>query len=332
MSALLQSIADVSEELAAASMALEVTQGLSSQPKQLPSKFFYDAEGSRLFEEICRQPEYDLMRTEIEILERFGADMAQAIGPDVRIVEFGSGSGIKTRLLLSHLINPASYTPIEISLDALHESLKNLKREFPLLPVAAFAADFTQPFHLPHTNARRTLLFFPGSTIGNFDTPNALRILRNVHAAVGRDGGAIIGIDLRKGVAETEAAYNDAAGVTARFTLNMLAHINRELGADFDLSRFAHRARYDATVGRIETHLISLAEQVVNVAGATFPFELNEAMLVEYSHKYTLEEFEMLGWRAGFRIDKVWTDDRQRFAVVNLVSTPVQDSHLGNRR
>ncbi|MBB3178789.1 L-histidine N(alpha)-methyltransferase [Variovorax sp. Sphag1AA] len=315
---LLQSATDQLDDVG--SMASEVAKGLSASPKQLPSKFFYDAEGSRLFEEICRQPEYYLTRTEIGILVRFGGDIARVVGPHSRIVEFGSGSGVKTRLLIRSLAEPAVYAPVEISPDALKESLVALRREFPGLPITPVVGDFTQPLRLPVSSsiARRTVVFFPGSTIGNFDKAGALRVLRNIRGTVGSTGGALVGIDLRKDVAQTEAAYNDAAGVTARFTLNMLAHLNTAVGTDFDLTRFAHRARYNVAAGRIETYLISLDDQTVLLQGATYKFKRDEAMLVEYSHKYTIGEFEALAARAALSLRNVWTDDLKRFAIVYL--------------
>jgi len=302
----------------------EVVAGLSSSPKRLPSKFFYDARGSELFERICEQPEYDLTRTELDIMRQHGPAIGWALGERVRLVEFGSGSGAKTRLLLRNVPAPAAYIPVEISASALQESVALLRNEMPALAVMPLVADFTQPLTLPAapTPSRRTVVYFPGSTLGNFDQPEALAILRNIRAEVGHRGGALIGIDLKKDVAELEAAYNDKAGVTAAFTLNMLTHLNRSVGTDFDERQFRHHARYDAGNSRIETNLVSLANQVVTLAGSTFHFTAGESMLVEYSHKYTLEEFGQMALRSGLRIANYWTDAGKRFAVVFITANP----------
>ncbi len=301
----------------------EVLAGLSTTPKRLSSRFFYDARGSELFEAICEQPEYYLTRTEIDIMRGHGPAIGWAVGERVRLVEFGSGSGVKTRLLLQNLKSPAAYIPVEISKTALAESVQKLAQEMPELTVIPLAGDFTQPLILPKLQARprRTVVYFPGSTLGNFDHNEALQILRNIRASVGMGGGALIGVDLKKDASELEAAYNDRAGVTAEFTLNMLAHLNRVVGTNFDTSAFRHDARYDAEAGRIETNLVSLADQTVQLAGFTFVFSRGEKMLVEYSHKYALDEVALLARQSNMKVAHVWTDPRQRFAVVHMVST-----------
>ena len=306
------------------SMLSEVLAGLNATPKRLPSKFFYDARGSQLFESICEQPEYYLTRTEIDIMRSNGAEISGVLGENVRLVEFGSGNGIKTHLLLQSLIDPAAYLPVEISGSALDESVAALRTEFPDLPVVPLVGDFTKPLQLPkgppHTS--RTVVYFSGSTLGNFDQTEALDILRNIRAEVGHKGGALIGIDLKKDVAELEAAYNDQAGVTAAFTLNMLRHLNAAVGANFEENQFEHHARYDMENGRIETNIISLNDQVVAVHGRRFRFAASESMLVEYSHKYSIDEFGQMALRAGMRVSTCWTDPLKRFAVVFLTANP----------
>ncbi len=303
-----------------AEMRTDVLRGLASKPKRLPSKYFYDARGSELFEQICAQPEYTLTRDELAIMRVHAHEIAAALGANVRLVEYGSGSGLKTRLLLRHLQTPAAYVPVEIARDALRASVAKLASEFPQIEMLPMCADFTQPVALPRAgrSAQRTVIYFPGSTLGNFDAHDSVRLLKQMRAEVGEGGAALIGIDLKRDRVTLEAAYNDAAGVTARFTLNMLARFNRELGANFDLSAFRHRARWNALAGRIETHLVSARAQSVRVANHTFHFEIDEAMLVEYSCKYSLEEFSALAARADLRVTRSWSDAQSRFSVVLL--------------
>jgi dimethylhistidine N-methyltransferase len=298
-------------------MREDVLRGLRRNPKRLPSKYFYDARGSELFERICEQPEYYLTRVELAILREHIGEIADAIGPEALLMEYGSGSGLKTRLLLRHLQSPVAYVPVEIAREALLESISSLAGEFPDVEMLPVRADFTQPLALPRPSrrARRTVIFFPGSTIGNFEAGEAVKLLRQVHAQIGRDGAALIGVDLKKDRAALEAAYNDAAGVTAEFTLNLLARCNRELGADFDLAAFRHRARWNALAGRIETHILSLCGQSVRIGNETFRFDAGEAMLVEYSCKYSPGDFARLAARAGLRVGRIWTDPQSRFSL-----------------
>lgn len=300
-----------------AQFAADVRAGLSRRHKRLPSKYFYDARGSALFEAICAQPEYYLTQTELSILQAHAGNMAEAIGPRALVLEYGSGSGIKTRLLLGALQDPVAYVPVEISRSALDGSVRQLAKAFPALQMLPVVADFTQPVRLPRPERREAsvLVFFPGSTLGNFETPDAVRLLEVMHAEIGPRGAALVGIDLQKDAAVLEAAYNDKAGVTAEFTLNLLARMNRELGANFRLSHFRHRARYDAVAGRIETHVLSLCDQIVRVDGLDVPFAAGEAMLVEYSCKYTLPGFERMAGLAGLRVSQTWTDPEHRFAL-----------------
>lgn len=300
--------------------ANDVFKGLAQTPKRIASKYFYDAHGSELFEEICEQPEYYLTRTELAILKDNVADIAHAIGPNALLVEYGSGAGIKTRLLLDAMDDPVGYVPVEISPSALNASIENLAEEFPDVDILPVSADFTRPVDLPSPEqaARRTVVFFPGSTLGNFEHREAIALLRTMCIEIGRDGTAIVGIDLKKDSATLEAAYNDAAGVTRDFTLNLLTRINRELDADFDLSLFQHRARYNALAGRIETHIVSLADQTVKVGEQAVSFAKDEAMLVEYSCKYSPEDFAAMAAKAGLRVVRSWTDSKRWFAVQML--------------
>ncbi len=300
-----------------ATITADVLAGLSARPRALPSKYFYDARGSALFERITRQPEYYLTRAELELLPRALPEIAAHAGPQVRVVEYGSGSGRKTRLLLQGLDDVVAYTPVEISRTALLDSIRALAVDFPAVEMLPVCADFTALPALPPPRraARRTLLFFPGSTLGNFTEAAAVAILRGMRQAMGEEGLALIGIDLDKDPTLIEAAYNDAAGVTADFTLNLLARLNREIGSDFDLSSFAHRARYVVPWRRIETSLVSRRAQVVHVAGHAFAFEHGEAMHVEYSHKYDDAQFAAMAAAAGLRVAAAWDAPARMFGL-----------------
>lgn len=300
----------------------DTLRGLSANAKRLPSKYFYDARGSELFECICEQPEYYPTRVELAIMRDNIDAIAAALGSNVRLVEYGSGAGVKTRLLLRHLESPVAYVPVEISRTAVSDSVASLGSEFPRIEMLPVCADFTQPITLPRAvrAPRQTVVYFPGSTLGNFELEEASRLLRLMHSEAMQgggvlDGGVLIGVDLVKDKAVLEAAYKDAAGVTAAFTLNLLVRLNREIGADFDLDGFRHRARYNVLAGRIETHIVSHREQHVHIDGRTFHFAEDETMLVEYSYKYTLESFARLAARAELRVAEVWTDPARQFSV-----------------
>ena len=302
----------------------DVIAGLSTTPKTLPSKYFYDARGSGLFEQITHQPEYYLTRVELALLETSMPAIAAAVAPRAHVVEYGSGSGRKTHLLLDGLDDPVAYTPIEISRTALLASVARLAEAYPHVEMLPVCADFTQPVPLP-VPARgngQVLAFFPGSTLGNFLPAEAERLLRSMRATMGASGRALIGIDLDKEPALIEAAYNDAAGVTAAFTLNLLLRLNRDIGSDFDVAAFAHRAEYSRERMRIETHLVSLRDQQVHVAGQRFDFADGEAMAVEYSHKYTDASFAALAARAGLRVVARWNDPRDWFGLRMLERMP----------
>ncbi|MET3651332.1 L-histidine N(alpha)-methyltransferase [Dyella japonica] len=298
-----------------------VQRGLRARPKRLPSWLFYDERGSQLFEAICEQPEYYLTRSEIALMDAHAGDIADVLGPDVRLVEYGSGNAIKTRMLLEHLHAPVSYVPVEISAEPLRNSTQALNSSFPGVPVQALHADFTRPLRLPipPRAPRRTVIYFPGSTIGNFEARDAAELLRKMRGEMGDNGGILIGADLKKDTATIEAAYNDKAGVTSEFTLNMLVRLNREIGSDFDLSSFRHRAHYNAMAGRIETFIVSTRDQKVRVGKQQVSFTEEEAMQVEYSCKYSPEDFAALAGKAGLAVTHEWTDPQGMFAVYYLM-------------
>jgi dimethylhistidine N-methyltransferase len=294
---------------------------LRLQPKRLPSWLFYDERGSQLFEDICDQPEYYLTRAEIDLLNVHAGDIADVLGEDVRLIEYGSGSAIKTRMLLEQLHSPVSYMPVEISPEPLRQSVQRFSELFPQLAIQPLCADFTRPLRLPipPRAPRRNVIYFPGSTIGNFEARDAIDLLRKMRNEMGEGGGILIGVDLKKDPAVIEAAYNDKAGVTAEFTLNMLVRLNREIGSDFDLSAFRHRAHYNPMAGRIETHIVSSRYQQVKVGRMHVDFGDGEAMQVEYSCKYSLSDFATLAAHAGLKVQHVWLDPQQLFSVQFLV-------------
>ena len=293
----------------------EVLEGLSRAPKTLPCKLFYDERGSILFDEITRLPEYYPTRTETRILRDSAGEIAQLVGPGAEILELGSGSSVKIRLLLGALEAPGAYVPIDISREHLRRSAAALAEAFPELRVVAVCADYTEPLELPDLGEGRRVAFFPGSTIGNFEPEDAERFLRRIARLVGRGGGLVIGVDLKKDRATLERAYDDGAGVTAAFNLNILEHINGALDGDFDLGRFHHVALWNATEGRIEMHLESRGAQNVTVAGQRFRFAAGERIHTENSYKYEIGEFHRLAARAGFTARRTWTDRDGLFSV-----------------
>jgi L-histidine Nalpha-methyltransferase len=299
----------------------EVIAGLSSSPRSLPCKFFYDERGADLFQKICELPEYYITRTETELLRQHGREMAESIGANAELIGFGTGAGVKTRMLLEHLENPIAYVPVDISKQRLTDSAAELSRAMPALDILPVCADYLQPLQLPKSLRKpdHVAVYFPGSTIGNLEPEIAADFLRRVCRLCGKSGGLIIGVDLQKSRRILEAAYNDSAGVTAEFNLNLLVRANRELGADFDLPLWRHQAIYNEKEGRIEMHLISEAEQTVHVGGREFAFARGEKIITEYSYKHTLEGFTRLASSAGFReASRVWTDPQQLFAVFHF--------------
>ncbi|CAM0125790.1 L-histidine N(alpha)-methyltransferase [Stenotrophomonas maltophilia] len=295
----------------------DVVAGLSRTPRQLPSKYFYDARGSRLFEQITQTCEYYPTRTELALLARVLPDIARSVGPHVHVVELGSGSGRKTALLLAALQDPVAYTPIEISRAALLSSIDHLAPALPDVEMLPVCADFTRAVAVPapEREPARRLLFFPGSTLGNFVEEDAVALLRAMRQTMGRDGLALVGIDLHKDPALIEAAYNDVQGITAAFTLNLLARLNREIGSDFDLDGFRHRARYSIARLRIETDLVSQRAQDVRLDGRTFHFQADEPIRVEYSHKYTDDSFEALLLPAGLQVVRRWDAESPAYGL-----------------
>lgn len=299
----------------------EILAGLSRQPKELSPKYFYDEQGCALFERICELPEYYLTRAELQLMERHVDDMAAFVGPGCELIEFGSGSGRKTRILLEAL-KPVRYVPVDIAAEALRTTSTQLAVVFPDLSISAVCADYTRPLEFPQWPellVKRRAVYFPGSTVGNFTREEATQFLRRVRGWVGSGGALVIGVDIKKSPALLHAAYNDAAGVTAAFNLNLLAHLNRGYGADFDLDAFEHVAFYDEALGRIEMHLRSKSDQTATVAGQPFRFARGELMRTEISCKYGLEEFAALAHEAGFEAPRVWRDDAELFAVYGLV-------------
>ena len=294
-----------------------VLAGLGHRPKTLPCKFFYDSRGSALFEEICELPEYYLTRTEIRVLEEYAGAIAAHIGANCRLVELGSGSSRKVRILLNALETPGAYVPVDISREHLREAAAGLAADFPDLPVVAVCADYTRPFPLPPLPgpAGKRVGFFPGSTIGNFEPEAVVRFLVHCAELLGPNGEMLIGVDLKKDPAILNAAYNDRAGINGAFNLNLLERVNRELDGDIDVGRFEHVAFYSEAEGRMELYLKSLADQTATIAGSRFHFAEGELIHTENSYKYAIPEFHALALRAGFRAVQTWTDPDELFSV-----------------
>ena len=300
---------------AVADFRSEVLAGLALPQKALSPKFFYDDEGCRLFEAICELPEYYLTRTEIGILERHAAEIAAALGSAVTLIELGSGSSRKIRLLLE-AVRPRRYIPLDIARDHLYASATSIAEDYRWLEVRAICVDYSRSFAFPELgDDSRRVAFFPGSSIGNFKPDEAARLLATVASLVGPNGALLIGYDLKKEMGLLHRAYNDAAGLTAAFNLNLLRRINRELDGRFDLDRFAHEARVVTEYGRVEMHLISREDQRVAVAGRSFEFAAGESIHTENSYKYDMEEFAALAATAGFSPIRTWTDPDRRFCV-----------------
>lgn len=298
--------------------------GMASKPKSIPSRFFYDETGSELFEEITRLDEYYPTRTEMDILKAQSAQIATDLGSNCVLVEFGSGSSLKTELILDKLDAPAGYVPIDISPTALNEATSRLKQRYPTLKVVSVAADFSQPIALPGELSHfRRAGFFPGSTIGNLHPTDAVALLSNFRDTLGPDSILLVGIDLQKDIQVLRAAYNDARGVTAAFNLNLLHRANKEAGANFDVTAFHHEAIYDEQQGRIEMHLVSRRAQSVAIGGVRYSFEEGETIHTENSYKYTLDGYRSLAARSGWRTTRIMTDDKQYFAIFLHVSDRV---------
>ena len=299
----------------------EAIAGLSSTPRTLPCKYFYDARGAALFQKISELPEYYLTRAELQILDRYCGDIARALGPNIELIGLGTGAGTKTRILLEKLEAPAAYIPVDISKKQLERSTASFRKILPTLEILPVCADYLEPIRLPSParQALRKIVYFPGSTIGNFEPDAARQFLQRVANHCRRGGGLLIGVDLQKDRHVLERAYNDSAGVTAQFNLNLLARANRELGADFDLEQWQHYAVYNSTESRIEIYLISEIDQTVRLQDRQFDFRAGERIATEYSYKYTKESVIELTREAGFDFSQMWTDDARWFGVFYFI-------------
>ncbi|MBF0383870.1 MAG: L-histidine N(alpha)-methyltransferase [Magnetococcales bacterium] len=297
------------------SLLQEVLKGLAKEQKTIPPKFFYDANGSKLFDEITQLTEYYPTRTEIELIKTHRQEMARYIGSSIELIELGSGSSLKVQLLLEGL-KPSIYIPVDISREHLLESCQRLAEYFPEIYIHAVCADYSSKLELPDlSNGNRKVVFFPGSSIGNFEPQAAANLLENVATLVGQGGGLLIGVDLQKDHAVLNSAYNDGKGVTAAFNLNLLNRINSETGADFNLDKFSHKAFYNSQEERIEMHLVSNKEQQINVNGSNFKFCKGESIHTENSYKYSVQSFQKLAASVGFKPVKTWVDPQSYFSI-----------------
>jgi L-histidine Nalpha-methyltransferase len=296
----------------------EILRGLRETPRRLPHRLFYDAAGSVLFERIARLDEYYLTRVELAILRRHAASIGTQLGPRCRVVEPGSGSGVKSRLLLAALRSPAQYVPIDVATPQLEDLAARLRAEFPGLDVWPLPGDYERDLTLPAAppGTARTVVFFPGSTIGNLEPAAARAFLRRLGTLCGRGGGVLVGVDVPKDPAVLEAAYNDAAGVTAAFNRNILRHVNRVLGSGFDPGAFEHRAVWRPEESRVEMSLVSRRRQKVNLGrGGELELAAGEAIVTEHCYKYDLPSFEALAHEAELRPARIWTDEESMFAL-----------------
>ena len=292
-----------------------VIDGLSRRPRCIPPKYFYDQAGSHLFESICEQPEYYPTRTETALLKQYAHEIAAVAGSDCHLIEPGSGSCEKVRHLLDAM-QPAAYLPLDISCEYLEKAAAGISEDYPWLDVHAVCTDITDEVSLPFIPEQAdAVMFYPGSSIGNFDPEDARAFLACLASITGEGGGLLIGVDLKKDPAILDAAYNDAKGVTAAFNLNLLRRINRELAGDFDIETFAHHAFYNSDRGRVEMHLVSEREQTVRVDGHIFEFSAGDSIHTENSYKYTIEEFQTLAQQAGFTPCRVWSDREDLFSL-----------------
>ena len=300
----------------------EVMGGLRRPQKELPSKYFYDEYGSQLFERICTLEEYYIPRIETSIMEAHIDEMVELLGPRVLLIEYGSGDCAKVRILLDRLHHPVAYVPIDISREQLLRVTKGFASSYPALEVILICADYTSSFKLPVTRqpSDRIVVYFPGSTISNFDPIPAKHFLEHIAQVCGPGGALLIGVDLKKDPVVLHQAYNDSQGVTAAFNLNLLRRINRELDCDFQVEWFEHYAFYNPKEGRIEMHLVSLREQSVHLGEVTIPFAKGESIWTESSYKFNLDEFAQMAVAAGFKVRRVWTDAKQWFSIQYLVN------------
>ncbi|MFC1979683.1 L-histidine N(alpha)-methyltransferase [Chloroflexota bacterium] len=301
----------------------EVLSGLSKLQKELPSKYFYDERGSCLFERICTLDEYYIPRTEIAIMETNIDEMVELLGPNVLLVEYGSGNSAKTRILLDHMQELAAYAPIDICRKQLQRVAKEISSDYCEFDVLPICADYTNSIELPVLKqpCSRTVVYFPGSTVGNFEPAHARHFLKHIAGVCGPGGGLLIGVDLKKDSSILHRAYNDPQGITAAFNLNLLERINRELNCNFQLEWFEHYAFYNPLEGRVEMHLVSLKDQLIQLDSVAIPFAKGESIRTESSYKFNLDEFQQLAAAAGFEVEHVWTDEKQWFSIQYLVST-----------
>ncbi len=298
----------------------EVIEGLQQPVKRLPCKLFYDEHGSQLFDQICELDEYYPTRTETAIMEDNIDEIVSHIGEDCQLIEYGSGSSVKTRILLDNLPEMAAYVPIDISKEHLLRSSVDLAQDYPNVDVFPVCADYHNDFDLPDCKrtANKKVVYFPGSTIGNFHPHEAVDFLQGINEVCGDQGGLLIGVDLKKDPDILNEAYNDSKGVTAAFNLNSVKRVKEELGIDLDPDSFRHHAFYNEAHGRVEMHLVSLLEQKVSVAGNEIVIKSGESIWTESSYKYSVEEFDRLAFKGGFQVEKVWVDDQQLFSVQYL--------------
>jgi dimethylhistidine N-methyltransferase len=299
----------------------DVSAGLQKRQKAIPAKYFYDARGSEFFGSICLLDEYYIPQTEIAIMDTNIKEIAGLLGENVVLIEYGCGECTKTRILLSHLADPAAYIPVDISAKQLATITKELASDYPDLEILPVCADYSNNLSLPAPSqtGKSKVVYFPGSSIGNFEPDAAIEFLKRINRLCGRDGSLLIGVDLKKDPEVLHRAYNDSRGVTAAFNLNLLERINRELDGDFKSECFEHRAFYNQSKGRIEMHLVSLKEQVVHLDNLAIRFTEGESIWTESSYKYRIEEFEHMANAAGFLLKKAWTDEKQWFSVMYLV-------------
>ena len=299
----------------AANIREEVLRGLLSEPKYIPTFYHYDERGSQLFDRITTLPEYYLTRLDIEILKSFGAEIAQVIGPRCEIVEFGSGMNEKTLILLETLQQPSAYIPMDISLAPLLELAREIARRFPQIKVLPVCADYNHELQLPTTEgSQRSVVYFPGSTIGNFEVGEAVAFMRRCRELVGLSGGMLVGVDLRKDRSIIQPAYDDSAGVTREFGMNVLHRLARDFHTKVPLENFHHISPYNEEEGRIESYVVCDRDTVLTLNGEQIAIAAGERILTEYSYKFSLEQFAALAEQAGFRVDQVWTDPRGWFS------------------
>ncbi len=304
------------ETVAQGSILAEVITGMNKCPKQISSKFFYDENGSALFDEICKLDEYYPTRTEMRIMRDNISEITSVIGEKTLLLELGSGSSVKIRMLLENLRNPCGYIPMDISSEHLIKSIELLQQDYPKIPIYPLVADYTKEFSLPEisNSFEKIAAYFPGSTIGNFTPENAKKFLSRIRNITGETGALLIGVDLKKDFELLNAAYNDNKGITAKFNLNILTHLNTEINSNFDLSKFRHKAFYNSVEGRIEMRLISLEEQLISMGENKIRFEKDEEIITEYSYKYSVTEFQNL-ISDFYQLKNVWTDENNYFSV-----------------